>query len=119
MEASKLLELKNGNYYHLINKSTGNALTYLQQDDKLILDTPDDNDLKQIFMIEEVQQFKFEVVHALSTLVLTRQSDSSIKLSFGKQSSNQLFFVHKSDPKNHPDEYWIKENKKSSKCIVF
>lgn len=100
--------MKNGNYYQLIDKSTGNALTYLEKDNKLSLDAPDQNDLKQIFMVEEVQQFKFEVVHALSTLVLTRLSDDSLILSFGKQSSKQLFFVQKSDPKNHPDEYWIK-----------
>ena len=34
------------------------------------------------------------------------------------QEKNQLFFVQKSDPKNNPIEYWIRENKESSKYVL-
>lgn len=41
------------------------------------------------------------------------------KLVFGTQSSNQLFFLQKSDPKKNPLEYWIKESKLSDKYLLY
>jgi hypothetical protein len=58
-------------------------------------------------MIEEVQQNKYEIVHAYSTLVLSANKRGA-KLVQGNQRGNELFFVQKSNPKENPLEYWIK-----------
>ena len=48
----------------------------------------------QLWMIEEVQNQRYEIVHALSTLVVEAISGNNVcKLEFGKQKSNQLFYL--------------------------
>lgn len=69
-------------------------------------------------MIEEVQQNRYEIVHAYSTMVLTANKKSA-KLAPGSQNSEQLFFVQKSNPKENPLEYWIKQNKTSDKLLYI
>jgi hypothetical protein len=69
-------------------------------------------------MIEEVHQNRYEIVHAYSTLVLSATRRNA-KLVQGNQSSDQLFFVQKSNPKENPLEYWIKENKTSDRLLFF
>ena len=64
-----------------------------------------------------MKQNCYEIVHAYSTNVLT-VDDKGAWVAAGKQSSNQLFFVQKSDPKNNPIEYWLRENKQSDRYIL-
>jgi hypothetical protein len=69
-------------------------------------------------MIEEVKVNQYELVHAYSTLVLTANKKGAW-MAKGKWESNQLFFVQKSDPKNNPFEYWIKEGKLSDQYFQY
>ena len=69
-------------------------------------------------MIEEVETNKYEIVHAYSTLVLTANKTGAW-MAVGSMSANQLFFVQKSDPKNNPFQYWIKENKLSDRYFQY
>jgi hypothetical protein len=41
------------------------------------------------------------------------------KVAYGNQNKNQLFFVQKSNPKENPLEYWIKESKTSDKLFFY
>lgn len=69
-------------------------------------------------MIEEVQQNRYEIVHAYSTLVLTANRRGA-RVAYGNQNKNQLFFVQKSNPKENPLEYWIKESKTSDRLFFY
>ncbi len=112
--------LKNGSYFYITNRETQQALTYNTDAPNPVLsfDAFKDSRPDQIWMIEEVQQNRYEIVHAYSTLVLTANKKGA-KLAYGTQSSGQLFFVQKSNPKENPLEYWIKENKTSDKLLFF
>lgn len=51
-------------------------------------------------------------------MVLTANRKGA-KLAYGSQSKDQLFFVQKSNPKENPLEYWIKESKTSDKLLYI
>lgn len=112
--------LKNGSYFYITNRETKLALTYNTDDPhpKLSFDELNESRSDQIWMIEEVQQNRYEIVHAFSTMVLTANRKGA-KLAYGSQSKDQLFFVQKSNPKENPLEYWIKENKTSDKLLYI
>jgi tRNA/tmRNA/rRNA uracil-C5-methylase (TrmA/RlmC/RlmD family) len=101
--------LKNGSYFHITNRDNQQSLTFPADlpNATLHFATLNENRPDQIWMIEEVQPNKYEIVHAYTTFVLTTSS-KGVKLNYGYQSSDQLFFLQKSDPKNNPLEYWIK-----------
>ena len=77
---NNLIELRNTNYYMLVHKATNKAL-YLHDKAKdfeketVLLADPDQTDLSQVWMIVEVAHDKYpnmyEIVHTVSTLVLT------------------------------------------------
>jgi hypothetical protein len=112
--------LKNGSYFYITNRDLQKALTYNTDapNPMLTFDTFKESRPDQIWMIEEVQQNRYELVHTYSTLVLSANKKGS-RMVYGAQRNNQLFFVQKSNPKENPLEYWIKENKTSDKFLFY
>lgn len=101
--------LKNGSYFYITNRASFSdkevtlALAFTSDSQKpelcfreLDLTSPD-----QIWMVEEVKNNRFEIVHAYSTLVLTANNQTAW-MAEGNWSDNQLYFFQKSDPKNNP-----------------
>jgi hypothetical protein len=120
MKSEDFEGLKNGSYFYITNRETKQALTYNTDAPNPVLSFDEFKESRpdQIWMIEEVQQNRYEIVHAYSTLILTANRKGA-KLAYGTQNSSQLFFVQKSNPKENPLEYWIKENKTSDKLLFF
>jgi hypothetical protein len=100
---SKLIELNKGQYYYIINKKSRLALTFRPSKLKLVtLDELDETSMDQIWMIDEVLSFQYEIVHAFTTEVLTNHFKGAY-LKPGKQTKADLYFLQKSDPENNPN----------------
>ena len=106
-----MITLKNTNYYLLVNKENGKSLhldasSKNYEKEKIHLAACNENDLSQIWMAVEIAPDrypgKFEIVHTISTLVITSEKDE-VKLKFGSWKSNQLFYLERIHPKNYPN----------------
>lgn len=74
---------------------------------------PNDEDLNQVWMIEYIEkQNSYEIVHALSTLVLENFT-KDIKLAFGDWKKGQLFHIERCTTTNDPNVFLISERKGS------
>ena len=82
----------------------------------MVLEKPDANNIRQVWMIEEVQKEKWEIVHGISALVLENMK-SEMKLEFGKWRWDQLFYMKPSQ--NNKNEFWIQDGKDSLRMIHF
>lgn len=111
-EEGKPIELKHGNYYHILHKNTNSVLSLPPGQTAPLLEHFAKDRLEQVWMIEEMQSFRYEIVHALSSEVLNANK-KQCWLEPGKQRAHQLFFMQKSNPKQCPNDYWIRCNRTS------
>lgn len=71
----------------------------------------DPNNINQIWMLEEIFPNRYEIVHAVSTLVLECLfGTSKCKLEFGKWKNSQLFYLE--------DDCYIPRSKNNSEVSV-
>lgn len=75
------------------------------------------NNVNQLWMIEEMQPNRYEIVHANSTLVLEWMSNI-FQLMFGKWKITQFFYIENAMTTN-PWEYYIRESVGSKKLVYF
>ena len=59
----------------------------------------------------------YEIVHTVSTLVMTAQKDY-IGIRFGKWKGSQLFFPQRCDIRKGPNQFWFKEGKESNRYLT-
>lgn len=96
------------------------ALTYTSDSKhpELCFKPLDETSPDQIWMVEEIKNNRYELVHAYSTLVLSASKEAAW-MAQGNWDASQLFFLQKSDPKNNPREYWIKVDKLSDLYLQY
>jgi hypothetical protein len=79
---------------------------------------PNDEDLNQVWMIELIgERSAFEVVHALSTLVIENFT-KEIKLTYGEWRKGQLFWIERFPSNLDPNTFVISE-KKGSRSFFY
>ena len=111
-----MIELRSTNYYMIVNKSTKQAL-YVNHESKhldkeqVVSENANQQVLGQVWMLVEVAPERYpnmyEIVHTVSTLVLTGEKDH-MSIKFGKWKGNQLYFLQRHNPKIYPNQFWIK-----------
>ena len=114
-----------GNYYLIICKANDKALKIAahNSDDyegsRLDCDEPNENDLRQIFLLDNVNKKEdgWEIVNCLSSLVLDENKEE-INLCRGKQKKDQLFAITPAANEFH-QYYYIHTDTKSKKSLEF
>jgi hypothetical protein len=97
-EPRPVSHLRKGIYFTIRNCATGLALS-MPKTNKYGKDKPEFQELNpdninQLWMFDEVSPNRYEIVHAVSTLVLEGiVGSNNCKLEFGKQKSSQLYFL--------------------------
>lgn len=121
----ELVEIRPTNYYMITHKATKQAL-YLNHEsknfekEKVSLRDANEEVLGEVWMLVEVNPDRYpnmyEIVHTISTLVLTAEKDY-LDIRFGKWKSSQLYFLQRWNARSYPNDFWIKESKDSNKYL--
>lgn len=74
------------------NKALSIPPTDNPKKENLILEVPDENNFRQVWMVDEMTPGRWELCHAQSTLAICADKHE-VKLDQGKWKSGQLYFA--------------------------